>query len=169
MLRTIVYTLLRSSALASPFHSNLSSASILNSFPTNTSTLSSAGYCFEPRIGRLPPNYRDCELTASQIDPLRFTSPVTFSRRPEAQFKLPKSYRSGTCIIYLDMVQDTDEDRFPLIDVWDATMNLAHACVRPDPWAGPRLGGFISVGPARSLCVVIFGRVDPHGVAIAKL
>lgn len=175
MLRTIIYTLLRTLAIASPFHPNLptslrpSSASTLEFFPRTTSTFINASYCFEPKTGPLPLNYRDCEVAASEIDPLRLTYPVTFSRRPYAQFKLPKSYRSGTCIIRLDMVHDTDEDRFPLLNVRGAAMELAQACVRPDPSAGPRLGGSVSVGPAKLLHVVMFGKVYADAVTVAKL
>ncbi len=173
MLRTIIFTFLRTSVLAIPLHSNLStllnssSASIFNFSPSRTSNLSSAGNCFEPRSGRLPTNYHDCEEAASQINPLSLPYPITFSRRPEAQFKLPRSYRSRTCIIYLDMVQDTDEDTVLLLDVWGASMDLAHECVRRNPWGSPTLGGYVSVGPAKLLHVVIFGREDPGAVGIA--
>ncbi len=142
---------------------NLPSILASRPFTVNT-TAFSPDECYEPKIGRLPINFKDCQDAASQINPDFKTQFFTFGRQSSEDpnyIKLPKSYRSGTCIIYLDMLQDTDQDLLTLPMVWKATTHLANECVGQQAESALRLGGILGIPPRNLLHVVIFGRKYP--------
>lgn len=92
----------------------------------------------------------------------RLITEMTFSRQASAQFQLPKTYRAGSCVVYLDMFKDTDEDTVRTRDVWKDAMSLNRECVGHSGEAAERLGGVTSVGRRRLLFVTIFGTGDPE-------
>ena len=148
---------------------NNTSSLNLASVPRNTSTNLEERvlHCFLPEVGRVPPRYEDCETAVFEMDsdiPLTSAQPVIFSRRSDAVFKLPKAYSSGTCVLYLDMVDDEAQDAVPTGDVLLGGIYLATKCAGANE---PRLGGVISVGSRNLLHMVIFGRMDSgnHGVS----
>ncbi|CAD6585866.1 MAG: hypothetical protein ASARMPREDX12_002145 [Alectoria sarmentosa] len=101
----------------------------------------------------------DCLYAAQQILPKG--SPrraINFTRRrTKGFFQLPKVFRYGTCVISVDVVQDSDEDKFQLLIVYEATLDLIRTCVAGFYHAG----GTIFVGPKKLVYVLVFGRIPP--------
>lgn len=116
--------------------------------------------CFE-ESHHLPTNHRDCETAVSQIDDSADSRILIFSRMLDAEIKLPKSYRSGTCVIYLDMAHDADFDMLSLPQVAYAALGLVFQCVTRQMAMGKQpLGGITKVGPKKLLNIVMFGRTS---------
>ena len=93
---------------ASPFQ--LAAPILLGTSTNNVTSLStvnsvslqvSPGNCFDPKPGRLPTNYRDCERALLQLNPDGIVAQLFFGRVPYTQFRLPRSFRAGTCVYYL--------------------------------------------------------------------
>lgn len=142
-------------------------------FLHNTSMINTAAFipneCFEPDPQHLPTNFLDCQAAANQINPRHKTQIFTFSRQSSTDpnhITLPQSYRSGTCIIYLDMVYGTDsESSLTLPEVYDASLHLARECAGRQVEIAARLGGIMSIGSSNLLRIVIFGRQYPFASA----
>ena len=120
--------------------------------------------CFVPKAGRLPIKAPDCDLAAYDMnkDFDKSADYATFSRQPSAEYRLPRIYRSGSCLIYLDMVSDMDEDTIYTAEITAETMSLVSQCVggpdrKPED---PHLGGVADIGIRQLLHVVVFGRDD---------
>lgn len=60
-------------------------------------------------------------------------------------------------MISVDVVQDSDEDKFQLLIVHEATLDLIMTCVAGFYHAG----GTIFVGPKKLVYVLVFGRTPP--------
>ncbi len=169
----VCYLLAVPLAYATPLHllSPPQAPSILTSPPfiVNTTT-SIPDQCYEPKPGRLPTTFRDCQHAASQINPDHETKSFTFGRPFSLlpnYIELPKSYRHGTCIVYLDMAHDTDQDSLTLLEVGRGTLHLAQECIGQQAESALRLGGIMSVGPRKLLYIVMFGRQDQVAAADA--
>ena len=132
---------------------------------TNTSVFlgNQLKQCFQPGLGRLPTTYEDCEMAAYRMNSDSTGETMTFSRQPTAQMRLPRSWRAGTCVVYLDMLHDTDEDTLQTMEVLMEMLALNTECIGRQNLEALRLGGLVSVGPKQLLHVVIFGREDPNG------
>lgn len=78
----------------------------------------------------------------------------TFGRGSGVNYKLPKSFESGTCSVTLDMIYDDDRDMLTLPVVQDIANTLALRCA-----TGPvfNLGGIAAVGPANVLYITMMG------------
>lgn len=169
----VCYLLVVLLAHATPLHllSPLQTCPILTFPPfTINTTASIPDQCYDPEPGRLPTTFKDCHNAASQINPDQETKSFTFGRPfslAPNYIKLPKSYRHGTCIVYLDMVHDTDRDSLTLSEVWRGTLHLAQECVGQQAERALRLGGIMSIGPRKLLHVVMFGRQNQVAAADA--
>lgn len=112
--------------------------------------------CFEPNPNYLPTNYRDCESAMLQLNPHGTVSELIFSRMSLANgYKLPRFFRSGTCVLYLDMVYDDDFDTMTLGDVATIASQLALQCTVTV--SSNALGGVARVGPKQLMCVELMG------------
>ncbi|KAL8852959.1 MAG: hypothetical protein Q9221_002209 [Calogaya cf. arnoldii] len=90
-------------------------------------------------------------------------APILFSRKPDAGYRVPERWITGTCFIHIDMHSDDDEDyvSFHHIAIEAGVINAA--CVaRP-----PHLGGTSPVGPKRVMNVTIMGFRPLRGNVLA--
>ena len=171
MLPTYSLSLLMASlACALPLEMNrqsLSSRSPPKAMPSTlprVSSLKGGDSCFDasthPRL--IPPQPEDCIQAALPIRHIgSLASPLVFSRQPVGTFLLPQVFRSGTCVISVDVVRDTDADLFPLWVVNNAALDLAIDCA-----GGPSdVGGKMFVGPKQVVYVMLFGRNPPPASA----
>ena len=155
-------------SLASVVSLRIDSQSLSNTSPPNTapptlprvSSLKGDGDCFDasahPRL--IPAQMEDCRQAALLIQEIgQLTRPVTLSRHSRGNFPLPQVFRSGTCVITVDVVHDADSDRFPLWVVNNAALDLAGDCVE----RSFHVGGKKFVGPNQIVYVMIFGRNPP--------
>jgi len=165
ILLSLVFTLLSSinaspMQLASPILLGTSLNNNTNLSVFNSTTLQiGPENCFEPKPGRIVTNYRDCEQAAIQFNPESIVAQLIFSRGPSAQYKLPRSFRAGTCVMYLDMPFDEDYDTLTLPDIALVAGKLAMECTAQG--SSNAFGGIAAVGPKKLLHVEFFGRVDP--------
>ena len=117
--------------------------------------------CFNPTPSHrelYPVRLQDChnalkELYAFQ-NPFR---PVTFARRKYIGFSLPRVFRSGSCIISIDVMNDADSDIFKPIMVNSKARELALRCTE----GTFRFGGRAKTGPLKVVDVLVFGRQWP--------
>ncbi|CAD6567775.1 MAG: hypothetical protein ASARMPREDX12_009455 [Alectoria sarmentosa] len=119
------------------------------------------GDCFNPatpRRGLYPAKEQDCLNAAKELynlrDPFR---PITFARRNNVGFRLPKVVRSGTCVISIDVMRDSDKDFFKPWLVYITARDIAHRCTQ----GAFRFGGRNVTGPKEVVDVLVFGRIWP--------
>ncbi|KAL8752334.1 MAG: hypothetical protein Q9199_005822 [Rusavskia elegans] len=80
-------------------------------------------------------------------------APILFSRKPDAGYRVPERWVTGTCYIHIDMHSNDDEDYVSFHEIAVEAGVINAACVaRP-----PHLGGTSPVGPKRVMNVTIFG------------
>ena len=155
-------------SLASAVLLPIDSQSLSTRSPPNTtpptlprvSGLKEDGDCFDasadPRL--IPAEMEDCRRAALLIR--QFGPPtrsLIFSRLAPGIFTLPQVFRWGTCVIDVDVVNDGDNDIFPLWVVNNAVLELTMECVG----GSSHLGGKRFVGPNLVVYVMIFGRIPP--------
>ena len=144
----------------SPSLLNVSTISAFHSPSRNASTAlgDQVKNCFESQTSRVTPDSVDCDSAILQMGRDFTREMMRFSRQSNADFKLPRSYRYGSCVVYLDMVHDADEDIVSTSRIVTDALSLNRECVHdPDPWKY-QLGGVISIWPKDLLYVVLFGR-----------
>ena len=117
--------------------------------------------CFDPSTGPhlKPAQTNDC-LRAALLLFERGSppDPITFKRSPTGGFfPLPQIFQSGTCAIAVDVVNDRDEDKFPLWLVHKAALDLSINCVT----GSYHIGGKMFVGPLKVVYVMVFGWNPP--------
>ncbi|MCJ1453902.1 hypothetical protein MMC28_004251 [Mycoblastus sanguinarius] len=144
----------------------LNTTDLLNS----SLNLNSQAQCFDripPGQQSYPATFSDCLYTLPEIignrDPMQS---YTFARHPVYSlyyYHLPFILKYQTCLIYLNMVNDGDEDTVPVGIVESAASVLAYRCA-----GGQGLdydhGGRMTVGPpGRDLIrISIYGRMWPR-------
>ena len=78
-------------------------------------------------------------------------APITFSRNPDAGFKVPHSWSYGDCVVIIDVVQPGAEETTTFAAVFKRAFDLAVECViKP-----PHFGGKSRLGTSGMLDVVI--------------
>ena len=171
MLLTYILSLpmasLASAALVRVDSQSLSTKSPPNTAPPSlpgVSSLKGDEDCFDasadPRL--IPAQMEDCLEGALQIRQVgSLTRPLTFSRQSRGIFQLPHVFRSGTCVISVDVVHDADRDTFPLWVINNAALDLAMECVGQSF----HVGGKKFVGPNQVVYVMVFGRHWPPASA----
>lgn len=150
----------------------MDSQSLSNKSPPNTapptlprvSSLKEGEDCFnasaDPRL--IPALMEDCLEGALQIRQVgSITRNLVFSRHSRGIFPLPQAFRSGTCVISVDVVHDADKDIFPLWVVNNAALDLMMECVG----GSFHVGGKKFVGPNQVVYVMVFGRHWPPASA----
>lgn len=152
---------LASTILATPLLLNLPTlldpALLIPIAPAITNTTSPDEIsCFNPGPKRIPTNYHDCALAASEIATGSDTRIYTFGRRRSSgvNYKLPKTFESGTCTMTLDMIYDDQQDMLTLAMIKDTALRLALRCS-----TGPvfNVGGIEAVGPKGVLYITMIG------------
>ena len=106
----------------------------------------------------IEPKMDDCLQAVQRVRQVgTLTRPLIFSRRARGIFPLPQVFRSGTCVISVDVVHDADSDIFPLLVVNNAALDLAMECVG----GSSHVGGKKFIGPRQVVYVMVFGRNPP--------
>lgn len=127
----------------------------------NNSSINRDDGCFdaasEPRL--IPAQINDCLQATQQIlQRGSLTRAIIMARKlASGSFQLPQVFRHGTCVISVDVAQDEDIDRFPVLTVYKAALELSMNCV----WESTHVGGKIFVGPKKLVYVQVFGRTLP--------
>lgn len=142
--------------------SNISSSDALSLLtPNDASDNDGDSDCFNPAIpreGLYPARTEDCFNAAKDLfavrDPFRA---ITFARRPRVGFQLPKVFRSGTCVISIDVMNDDDKDVFKPWLVYITAREIASRCTE----GAFRFGGRTMTGPKMVVDVLVFGRDWP--------
>ena len=135
--------------------SHLSNTTIMDSGgPPAPHTLSVGGVpeCYDPPTPRerlYPVEFLDCEKATVQIVGGRnkefyyiFTRKLI---RDRFYYPLPKKYTYGSCVVYLDMVNDSVQDKVKLRFVEASAYVLAHKCSGQEK-APFKYGGSMTVG-----------------------
>ena len=126
------------------------------------------GDCFNPTTpyrGLYPAKEQDCLNAAKDVFDIRDAfRPTTFARRGRDGFKLPKVVRNATCVISIDVMNDSDEDYFQPWLVYIAALDIAHRCTQ----GAFRYGGRTTTGPKKVVDVLVFGRTWPLHEGVVK-
>ncbi len=150
------------SSLSNASSSDAASLSIVNSSSSNNEY----GDCFDPEIphrGLYPPREQDCRNAAEELFYIRDAfQTVTFARRANVGFKLPKVFRNKTCVISIDVVENADRDRFKPWLVYATAMDIAHKCTQ----GTFRFGGRTLTGPKKVVGTQISESTPPLFVLI---
>ena len=127
----------------------------------NSSSLAKNGVCFDASADHrlLPAEIIDCLDAVIQLGQKgSLARPIFFTRRwTKGFFKLPQVFRHETCVISVDVVHDTDEDKFPFWVAEEAARDLSMQCVG----GSSHLGGKKFFGPKKVVYVLVFGRNPP--------
>jgi len=110
-----------------------------------------------------PPIMLDCLNVASFIiHGDKSSAPMTFSRNPSRGFRVPYSWDHlpGTCVVYIDMISNADEDTFPMTWIASKVADIVETCLMDHPMPG--LGGRDLVGPKQRMRVFMGGRLEHH-------
>ena len=151
------------STFAATLQSN--SFNLSNTFSSDTPSLSIVNVetddCFNPTASHrelYPVRFYDCNRALHEL--YNFQNPfrrVTFARRYNVAFKLPRVFRDGSCVISIDVVNDEDRDKFKPIEAYYKARGLAFRCTE-----GPvRFGGRAKAGPLKVVNVMVSGRQWP--------
>ena len=135
------------------FNSALSNSTNLSSI--NTSSFNDVS-CFDASTVRPRPIYYDCTRAIAEMDKGTGTRPYIFGRGDDVNYKLPRTFISGTCLVNLDMVYDDDRDTLPFLAIKDVARDLATRCIDGSVF---KVGGVASVSPRKLLYITIMGTV----------
>lgn len=131
--------------------------------------------CYDPPLPRemlYPYVSSDCDEANDQIIGSRNKwAPYIFSRKPSTDphwYQLPVKYTYGSCVIFIDMKNDKDEDSVRVTYVASSAWVLAHKCSGEE---NPeyRYGGFmtVSVGAADLISINVYGRPSGQSPTLA--
>ena len=132
--------------------------------PNSSTSNTNKAECFSnrdppPRIHPNPAKSLDCFNAA---DEMLKNKPVhvelRFGRRADADFRLPWSARSESCIVTIDTLNDLDFDTLTLFEVHQTTIAQIRGCTI----AGNTLYGSRAVGPRDIVYVFVFGLRMPE-------
>lgn len=121
--------------------------------------------CFLPSPERLPVNYQDCQVAIADMYRGSNMRVYTFGRGPRSSgvtYRLPKTFHVRTCVLYLDMVHNDDQDRLSFFQVREVAQSLAVLCTNGYFF---RVGGIQAVEPRQLLYITIFGAAPPRGIS----
>ena len=137
---------------------------------TNVSTLHGIPECFHPptlRERAVPiSNFVDCEEATREIVGTRPRTHIyVFSRKPSTDpdhYQLPATFRIRSCVIHLDMENESAEDAVRLSYVESTAWVLAHKCsgleVPEEKWGGTVT---VKVGANDLIRVWVYGMLAP--------
>ena len=93
-------------------------------------------------------------IVAAKLSP---STEVTFQRNSGKQFPLPTTFSAQTCVIWLDMVNETAQDTFEIQEIFEvATVTTMQCAIPPNSY-----GGKTVVGPKKVMEFMMFGRTWP--------
>ena len=156
----------------------LSNSSVVNNTGRNNKlSLYSSGNgadlkCYDPPLPRerlWPIDVKDCELAGGAIiGGRRGDQKYTFSRElidTELYYALPATYRHKSCVVHLDMNNDSDQETVRLSIVEATAWVLAHKCSGEEV-SIERYGGWgkVAVGSKGLIKVWVYGRLWPPPV-----
>lgn len=140
---------------------NTSTLNSASEMPLNSSSLALDLVCVEaPRTHevRFPPYQNDCYQAADSIIQGRPRNiPLTFSRHPDATFRLPLSVAHGTCFIHIKLSNPDDEDTFELWTLYGAALDVANRCTVSPTEQINKCGGAKLTGPKNLVNVMVMG------------
>lgn len=128
--------------------------------------------CYDPPLPRervWPIDVKDCETAgAAIIGSRRSDQKYTFSREwidTKLYYALPATYRYRSCVVHLDMNNDSDQDTVRLSIVEATAWVLAHKCSGEEV-SVERYGGWgkVAVGSKGLIQVWVYGRLWPAPV-----
>ena len=127
--------------------------------------------CYDPPLPReriWPINVEDCEVASQAIIGHRSSDlRYTFSRKHiagELYYPLPATYRHGSCVVHLDMDNNSDQDTVRLSIVEATAWVLAHKCSGEETPVEQYGGwGKVSVGSQGLISVWVYGRPPQVG------
>ena len=148
-------------------------ASMVIDLNPNISIISSnriISHCFtpdsHPDMGET--NLRDCRDTLVAIAHTPdFTTPIRFSKNPRSGASLPRSWRSGECLIFVSCENNRDSYTFRFADVLQLAKNLVDTCVgtiETEKWGILRWGGVEVLGDSRTFYVSV-GKPRPRSAS----
>ena len=82
-------------------------------------------------------------------------APMHFTRDAAQGYKVPHWWHKGSCTLLIDMLEEEDDDVFPLGLVIQAASNVVRACVMEPGMPG--LGGRDLIGPKEKMLLVVAG------------
>ncbi|CAF9920674.1 hypothetical protein IMSHALPRED_004972 [Imshaugia aleurites] len=133
--------------------------------------------CYDPPLPReraWPINVKDCEWAADAIFGDRDRNQrYTFSRDPVATkfyYPLPASFRYRSCVVLLDMSNDSDQDTVRLAIVEATAWVLAHKCSGEER-SEDQYGGRTTVGAGANhlIHVWVYGKLWPPPVGATNV
>ena len=121
--------------------------------------------CFGPdEPGIVPTTYHTCyEIIKFLAHSKRMKLPIRFSRIPGLGYKLPEQWKSGNCVLQVDLDSDADDDTTTFEQIAIETGVVLLACVA----SPPHVGGTRYVGPKSVMNVTVFG-IDVDMPAISR-
>lgn len=143
---------------------------LTNAPTTNASTIRGIPECYDPPLPRersVPiADFADCEAATIDIVGGRARTQIyIFSRTPSTDpthYQLPATFRTGSCVVHLDMDSPDAEDAVRLSFVESTAWVLAHKCsgleVPQEKWGGTMT---VSVGANDLIRVWVYGVVPP--------
>ena len=107
-----------------------------------------------------PTTYKACyDIVRRLVHHDKAEAAMTFSRKPDAGFRVPEHWVSGNCVLTIDMDSDNDEETLSFKDLAiDAGTVMVRCVMIP-----PHLGGTTIVGQRKSMNVTVFGYRKPVG------
>lgn len=143
----------------------LSSLNLTNHLPLNATTVTATTNCFIQPHGPGTPilfetNYNDCLVAVTVLLADKTVStPYVFSRRPDAEVRLPYTKSFRTCKIIIDILDDMEWDRLRWVDIsytLEAPRGVLNKCLGQGSL--PPLGGRTSVGPMGIMQAIVVGQ-----------
>jgi hypothetical protein len=123
--------------------------------------------CFglSPRLSPIDPS--DCGDIFQIMEGMdKVWAPMHFSRDKSTGFELPHRWHIKSCTILIDMLDEGDEDDFPLAVVIQAASDLVRTCVMAPGM--PKRGGRNYIGPKEKMFLVLAGKKAPD-IALQNL
>lgn len=145
--------------------STLSSLNLTNHLAPNATTVIGKTDCFiQPHRPGAPTlfetDYNDCLVAVTVLLAEKSVStPYIFSRRPDAEVRLPYAKSFRTCKIIIDILDDAETDRLRWRDIGDrleAPRGVLKKCLGQGSL--PPLGGRTPVGPKGIMQAIVVGQ-----------
>lgn len=117
--------------------------------------------CFGPSPKISPIDANDCADIFEIMEGMdKVRAPMHFSRDKSKGFELPHRWNIKSCTVLIDMLEEGDEDTFPLADVIQAASDLVRACIMAPGMS--KLGGRNYIGPKEQMLLIVAGNKAPE-------
>ncbi len=123
--------------------------------------------CFAASISLSPIDPSDCGDIFQIMGGMdKVWAPMHFSRDKSTGFELPHRWHIKSCTVLIDMLDEGDEDDFPLAVVIQEASDLVRTCVMAPGM--PKMGGRNYIGPKEKMFLVLAGNKAPD-IALQNL